>query len=633
MKLAVDFLPSINDIVDGGAVFKDDMPVWMATFGADIWPFVDEASPMYGGQTTSSIVWRDFIEGRGSTFGHINSFARAKIQLCLTEDIVKDLKIAAVIHGYYPRLIKGARITKSEIDPKTVKGRIDDLARFFSMMLNAHFKTSGIQYTQLSQISFEMLKEYIPQYPGRGSHLLRALKLISDPMVQKNLSEPLNWQLLDLFSKSIKWPASKDLGGIATLSDAQFLELMTYSRRVIREFKTAIGLELHDKDFPSDIKEFEPKFAQALNAYYEYGVSKEKPQSRDFRRQFGLSIGDVSEFLIDAHCSAMMAVLLLTGMRSSEAKYLMRDCLTNDHGFSFLKSKVVKNRPANAPISEGWLAISLTIDAYDILNFVCNKTGNKYLFSSPVYVHSSKMMKGYSGTSLNTKLARWIDRIDEKKLFRDWQFSIHQCRETLVYQLARQEVGMPFISMQLKYFHSQFNRMPNAVTAGYGQYRSQLLTGIAKRKAEAREQALQEVYGERSSFAGGGAVAHKVRIDTFFSGIGLYGKKREEYIRRMANSGVKLMPTSIGSCTKNFVFSTPNEPPPPCYGDYQCDPDCHSHVITGSCEAALEMRREYVLNEAEKESNKDFKAIWEGLAQKLNGHISKLKSSQSRGDE
>jgi hypothetical protein len=308
----------------------------------------------------------------------------------------------------------------------------------------------------------------------------------------------------------------------------------------------------------------------------------------------------------------------------------MRDCLTNDHGFWFFKSKVVKSRPVDTPISEGWLAIELALDAYDILQFVCNKTGNSYLFSSPIPAFSSKRLKGYSSGALNTKFVRWIEKISAGKLFQDWRFSVHQCRETLVYQLARLEVGMPFISMQLKHFHSQFNRMPNAVTAGYGQYRSQLLAGIAKRKADARVHALMEIYGENAVFAGGGADAHKARIDTFFSGIGLFGNGREEYIRKMANRGVKLMPTSIGNCTKNFTLIKEGELPPPCYGDYQCDPDCQSHVITKSCATALEMRKAHAINEAMKEINTDYKKLWIGLAERLDNHISKLNLDQIR---
>ena len=192
-----------------------------------------------------------------------------------------------------------------------------------------------------------------------------------------------------------------------------------------------------------------------------------------------------------------------------------------------------------------------------------------------------------------------------------------------MYQLAKQEVGLPFISMQLKHFQSQFNSMPNPVTAGYGQYRSQLMTSISNRTAQARESALFEVYGEGARFAGGGGEEHKARIDAFFSGVGLYGEDRVRYIKDMARRGVKLMPTSIGCCTKNFIVLT-EQRPPPCYGDYQCDPDCKSHVITERCARALAVRKEHALAEAAKEPDKAYRTIWLGLAERLDSHVRKL---------
>lgn len=629
MQILIKSLPSINEISNGRAIFSSDMPVWHGKFGDDVWPFIETNSPLYAGKASSSFAWMDYINGLGSTFNHPNSTKKSKYNYCLSEDIVKDLKIAAVIHGYFPNSIKGSKNNNDQLNPKTVKGRIDELARFISFALNYHQTKYGFQLSKLSEISFELLKECIPRFPGRSSHLKRALKLISDPMVQKNLSSPLQWQLLDIYSKSISWRISKDSSRIATLSDTQFLFLMSYCKKVLSEFKNAIGLNLENPEDNnnSDIKKDEVSlYLKALNALYDLSAINKKTNSQTFYKKFGYSRSEVSDLLIDAHCASMMIILLLTGMRSSETVFLMRNCLSTINGFPFLKSKVVKQRPVDTPISEGWLAVDLTIDAYEVLQFITNKTGCQYLFSSPILSYSRKKQTGYSLGSLNSKFSKWLKRIDSNNIFRDWNFSIHQCRETLVYQLARQEVGMPFLSMQLKHFQSQFNRMPNAVTAGYGQYRSQLITSIAKRKAEARENALLEVYGEHAKFAGGGADTHKVRIDTFFSGLGLFGKGREEYIKKMASKGVKLMPTSIGNCTKNFTASRNGEAPPPCYGDYQCDPDCHNHVITRSCTTALELRKEQANKAAINETSLDYKEIWLGLAKRLDAHISKLKS-------
>lgn len=616
-------LPALEAIVAGHAVFSADMPVWLGAFGADKWPFIDESSPLWKGTSSSSLVWRDYIEGRGAALNHPSSFAKTKYSYCLTPEIIDDLKIAATIHAFFPKLLKDSRSTKPHVDPKTVKGRIEELAKFFSLVIIKGRTKHRLVISSLRQISFPLLKEVISEYPGRGAHLKRALKLISDPAVQRNLSGELQWGLLDITKSYIVWPDSPNEGGIATLPDSHFLFLLDSCKRAVARFKWIQGMQIHDVDCrelaPTD-NVLRETLRNAVAACYSEKAGYKKPGH--FHSRFGVTATVVANLIRDAHVAALLLVLLFTGMRSSETLFLMQDCLTHEYGYWFLKSKVVKGQPKDIPVSEGWLAIDLTRDAYDILNFFCRLTGNAFLFSTP-FPGYHRSGKGYANGMLNTKFTRWIKSIDTTGIFSGWRFSIHQCRETLVSQLAKQEVGLPFISMQLKHFQSQFNRMPNAVTAGYGQYRAQLMTSVANRIVEARESALLDVYGEDASFAGGGAAKHKARIDAFFAGLGLFGESRVQYIKAMAKRGVKLMPTSIGSCTKNFIASAP-EPVPPCYGDYQCDPDCGSHVITERCANALLARKQHALIEAHKEVNPDYKVIWTGLAQKLDLHIQKL---------
>ncbi|QOZ83034.1 MULTISPECIES: site-specific integrase [Chromobacterium] len=616
-------LPLITDVMAGQAIFRNDMPVWHGFFGDDIWPLVEPSSPLFSGHVASSIVWHAYIVDDKAKWNSISQSSRRKYKYCLTQEIVADLKIAAVIHGYFPKLIKHSRSTKSHLDPKTVKGRINELARFFSLVIIEGRRRFGLNILGLEQIPFSLLKQVIPIYPGRSSHLKRALKLVSDPMVQKNLSAPLQWGLLDITKASIAWTTPKSAKGIPPLLDAQFLFLLDYCKCAIARFKRTLGLEVYDSDCRAVPLEDEAQYATyrlAVEAYYTDRVEEE--DSWNPEEKFGITASEITDFIRDAHTSAIMLTLLFTGMRSSETLFLQQDCLTSGYGYWFLKSKVVKKRPKDTPVSEGWLAIALTRDAYDVLMYFCKQTENSYLFSTP-FPGFKKGNIGYKGGTLNIKLSRWINRIDTNKLFTNWSFSIHQCRETLVFQLAKQNVGIPFISMQLKHFHSQFNSMPNEVTAGYGQYRSQLIQSVVNRTAEANESALMDVYGENANFAGGGGAAHKIRIDTFFSGLGLFGEDRKQYIKAMARRGVKLMPTSIGNCTKNFLTAT-EDSPPPCYGDYQCDPTCHSHVITERGANALIARRQHAIVEAKEENNKEYKVIWLELAEKLESHINKL---------
>lgn len=257
------------------------------------------------------------------------------------------------------------------------------------------------------------------------------------------------------------------------------------------------------------------KYPGFRNAFDEYYAGKQQTKKNKARRKFSKRLDHdlqtINQFISQVHHAAIMTILWLTGMR---------DCLKSRNGYSFLKSKVIKRRQPDGPTSEGWMAIEITLDACEILQLFCEKAGNEYLFSSPNPIYTEKKKIGYSFGILNTKLNRWIKKIDSDGLFDDWTFSVHQCRETLVYQLARRGIGLPFISMQIKHFYNRFSRMPNEVAAGYEGVQKNLLEGTRKRKAEARESVLMEVYGEDSNFAGGGEKVHKAHVDTFFSGIG-----------------------------------------------------------------------------------------------------------------
>ena len=612
---------SLNAVMTGSAVFDADMPIWMGKFGDETWPFLADDEPLSRGASSNAITWLDYRQGRGATFGHFNSSKKSRYSCCLTSAIVADLKIAAVIHANFPAILNNAKNGKKQLDPKTVKARIDELAKIFSAVIASAKAKYNLSINRLQEISFGLLKESIAVHAGRGAHLKRALKLISDPIVQNNISAPLQWQLVDIEKGSIRWPKTVIGPGIPTLEDAHFLFIQNHCISSITRFKRLMDMTLHCDELgdSQDLKlTLNPKaFSETVHHFLKF-----HPSGGDYVPRNGFGYKEFEALISDVQCSSMMLILLLTGMRSSETKFLLRDSLVFENGYWFIKSKVVKNRPKDLPIGEGWLAVDIVRDAYDVLAFFCEITGNEYLFSSP-FGRFVPHARGYAMNSLNTKFSRWLPTFDVGGLYSGWKFSIHQCRETLVFQLAKQQVGLPFISMQLKHFQSRFYGMPNDVTASYGKYRAGLMTAVASRIAGARESALFDLFGESARFAGGGAPAHKVRVDTFFAGIGLFGEERVRYIKSLAIRGVKVQPTSIGGCTRNFELPV-EDTVPPCYGDFECDPECGSHVITERGALALAARRDHALVQAQRESNSEFKIIWFGLAKKLDGHVKKL---------
>jgi integrase len=620
--LAVSSLPSLEALVGGQALFAPDLPVWCGKFGDDVWPLLPLSDPLHMGKTASAIMWSDFIHGHGSTHGHHNSGKNARYVNCLTQQIVDDLKVAAVIHGYFPALVKASRRTKKQLDPKTVKGRIEELVHIFSATIIAAKKKYGKVVTRLQDVDFALLKECIKDHPGRGAHLKRALKLLSSPMVQRNLSAPLQWQLVDIEKSSIAWPESKEGEGIQPLPDLYFLRIQNYAINAIGRFKSAVGLPVHCSEYVALAADaLDDESGVAIHAFLT-GNPQGSADRAKFDLRFKIRTHQLENLIADVQCASIMMLLLFTGMRRSEIVHVRNEALSFERGYWFIKSKVVKHRKKDTPTTEGWLAIDIVRDAFEVLAFFCQFTGSESLMSSP-FARFARTSRGYSLQAISLKLSRWLGTIHIDDKFKDWVFSIHQCRETLVYQLASQQVKLPFVSMQLKHFHSRFHGMPNEVTAGYGNYRAQLMTSVSTRLAQASESALNDLYDENAKFAGGGGVAHKMRVDAFFAGMALFGADRVKYIKAMANRGVKLQPTSIGNCTKNFELPIEDKRPP-CYGDYECDPDCGSHVITERGGIALNARRTHALAQAQAEGNAEFKVVWLGLADKLGRHAGKL---------
>lgn len=596
---------AVNEIVAGGFCFKNSVPLWDSKFGDEEW---------YEKSTGAYLLWNDFVRGRGTGKKHPNA-KNTKYKYCLTASMVADLKIAAAIHGLYPAMLSNARFNTRNTALATVKGRIDDVAKLFSLIMIAEGASTGRKFKSLSDFTLTDLKRGIHKFGGRPEALKRGIKLISHQIVQGILSAPLQWTLLDISHAAFDWGHSGDSEPIPTLSDSQFLMLLEHSKRSVSAFlrgmnfqiaEPAVGWENPATQFDADCLKTE-----VLTEFLCKGISPSEAARRTGigSKRFALAISDVQN-------SAMIIVLLLTGMRVSETRNLLDGCLEENYGYWFLKSKVVKGKSKSMPPVEGWLAVPLVRDAYAVLSFLCKQVGGTHLFST---AHKSFRKEGvgpFSAGSLNIKFKRWVARIDTEKVFENHGFSVHQCRESLVDQLAKQEVGLAYISMQLKHVQGQLNSMPNIVTASYGQYRSRLLSSVSARLAVAREDALLQLYGENARLAGPGSKDHRVRIDSFFAGLGLFGEERTKYIRQMARKGVRLMPTSIGHCTNSFVESDGSKKPP-CAGDYHCDPKCASHVMTERSLRQVRLRKAHAEDELSKTPVGPHRETWTNLIAKL----------------
>lgn len=323
--------PDLNAIGIGDATISPNSVIWYSTFGDSIWVYELSDSPTFKGERKSSINW----DGFDSQKKHHAS----KYEYCLTRKMIQEIKIAAYIYSHFPKFFRGSRTKKTNIDGKTVHGRIIELAKIGSYFVRIG-NENGSTIESFSDVSFEMLKLYASSIGGRPSHLKRALRLLAEEAVQKNLPTKLQFSLNDINSKSLNWGKETERRGIPTLSDSQFLFLLSRCKRAIAEFKIASGFEIHDKDITDSARpEITRKCRNIRRPLENYLWNKSslgtKNLTKQYRIDYGYSPGEITELYKEAHKASMLIILLLTGMRDSETSYLTVNSLEFSDGIKY----------------------------------------------------------------------------------------------------------------------------------------------------------------------------------------------------------------------------------------------------------------------------------------------------------
>jgi hypothetical protein len=285
--------------------------------------------------------------------------------------------------------------------------------------------------------------------------------------------------------------------------------------------------------------------------------------------------------------------MLYTGMRYSEAISIRRGCLVGRKGVHLIKSTLIKGRRTNLPLDEDeWVAIDIVQDAVRSLEMLSRCTSNQFLFSSFDTVKFEEKENPVSNAGLTQRLNHYLDRIDTEHKWIEWKLSTHQFRHGLVYQLAKADVGIPYITRQLHHFHSRLiegSYKTNDTSTIYGMQRQRIVENTTGMNAvkDAKLQVVRALYGEDRKFAGGGAAIHVEKTEAFFVGLGLYGESREKYITKFTEFGGTLIRTGVGWCTRNHVDPLKlKEEPPPCIGDLNCNPYICKYSVVPESRAA-----------------------------------------------
>jgi integrase len=594
-RIPSDSLSEHRALESGTFVFHADLPIsTRSRFGDGKWDWRDKGLRLKVLSKGKLLIdWDQFTIGKT---------AAASLRMCnrlfipqLPKEMIEDLKRAFFIIACFPSLLRGNR--KRSMKPISIVGVIRVCVNFLSYLyLENLLPNKLVRIKTLADISAADLQRSINTYRYDISSLKSVLMLLASEVVQINLVYGrLQFNRIDV--RTLHWPPKKECENIPTLPDRLFALLSNSSANLISEFHRLLGNETRDaKTETSDLGNNSIRWPRFKEMYESYVTRREikrikgpgwvSSHTKPFVQEFGVQPKAVLEFLFDVQSAAFQIVLLYTGMRYSEAASIRTGCLTMRDGVTIIKSTLIKNEPSNLPVDhDEWVAIGIVQDAMRALEELSRCTFNEFLFANFETIRVDQDENPISNAGLNERLNYYLRKIDEQGTWTDWQLSPHQYRHGLIYQLARAEVGIPYITRQLKHYHSLLSERTykiNPTSTIYGVQRQQLVANATGLRAlrSANVEAAIDLYGEGRRFAGGGAALHVERTEAFFKGIGLEGKAREKYIEKLSESGGTEIRTGVGVCLRNHVDPEKlREAPPPCIGDLNCNPHSCVHSV------------------------------------------------------
>lgn len=291
------------------------------------------------------------------------------------------------------------------------------------------------------------------------------------------------------------------------------------------------------------------------------------------------------------HEAAMYLIGQFTGMRPSELLELRSDHdLLDSFGVPCIRSTIHKKREKSQRLfDDKWVAIPAVQDALTALKHLTPIRNNPYVFSKSETVPEGQMPKPLSkGASYVIK--GYFEKILSSEEVSRTDFYSYMMRHTLAYQMFVADLGLPFISHQLKHFGhlSQGvakgdNRSFSADTLGYGEIGDMLAGDVKKDKRNLRHKAevtaVKATYDPDGAYAGVNAYKHKERLKKVFKGYQAEGYTKEAVFEAMAEQGIATINVGMGMCyggrQEDFDETLP------CIGSLRCNPNrCPRAVVT-----------------------------------------------------
>lgn len=291
----------------------------------------------------------------------------------------------------------------------------------------------------------------------------------------------------------------------------------------------------------------------------------------------------------EVYYAAQFLVGIYTGMRPSALSEirLTGDCIVNSEGVDLLCSEEKKGKELSLNLfDDKWVAIPIVRDAVSAAMTLSRLKANDYLYSNMDTVPAGSEMTNMNSTGIKHSLENYLSIVLGQERAREIKVNAYMMRHTLAYQLYRADLGLPFISFQLKHIVDDAGKYTStgsasATTLGYGEIAKKLTSDSSTDKAIrglAEIERVKAVMDPDGTYLGPKGREHQERLKKAFEGYMAAGYSKEDVFLKMAEQGLAVINVGTGFChggNEDFDESLP------CIGTLRCNPiRCSNAVVT-----------------------------------------------------
>lgn len=325
---------------------------------------------------------------------------------------------------------------------------------------------------------------------------------------------------------------------------------------------------------------------------------------------------EIHKYLDLVYRAACYLIAQYTGMRPSELVEVRLDTpLEYSFGVPCLVSHLKKHQESERVLfDDKWVCIPGMIDALSAARLISKTKANPYLLSKSQTTPFGEEPRHFSATGMKHLLHLYFSVIlpDE---YEEGTLYPYVLRHTLAYQLFKADLGLPYISHQLKHFGNLVGAFSTAAnkgfsvdTLGYGDI-GEKLSGSGNKgrglRHKAEIEAVKAAFDPHANYAGVNGEEHSQRMLRIFEGYQAAGYTEDQIYEAMAEQGMAIANVGTGMCyggrTEEFDDSLP------CIGGLRCNPvRCSNAVVT---EAHIPKWREVYI-----ENMKTVESVKEGVS-------------------